>query len=410
MKKERVRFGIIGLGSRGYTLLEFLLPMDDIDVNAVCDVYEDRVQRGIEEVKKYKGNTPTGYTDYRELLKRDDIDAVFVFTSWTTHSEIALAAMNAGLDVGIEVGGSASINECWDLVKTSQKTGKICMMLENCCYDRNELAILNMVKKGIFGEIIHCQGGYQHDLRDEISLGRENRHYRLNNFLNRNGELYPTHELGPIAKILNINRGNRMISLTSMASKARGLNDWIKKNPGKADDMANTAFTQGDIVTTMIKCAHGETILLIHDTTLPRPYSRALRIQGTNGIWMEDNGSIHIENVSNKHCWQPFNDVREKYEHPLWKEYLGLGVKGGHGGIDYLVQRAFIESIKNGTKPPIDVYDTAAWMCITALSEQSIAMGSAPVAIPDFTEGKWIHREPCTPSKYALDNVYDNLF
>lgn len=282
------------------------------------------------------------------------------------------------------------------------------MLLENCCYGKEEMTIMNMVRKGIFGEIVHCQGGYQHDLRDEIGRGDITRHYRQENFLHRNGELYPTHELGPIAKYIHLNRGNRMLTLVSMASKAVGQKEWLQKNRPN-DPLTQKNFQEGDIVTTMIKCANGETIMLTHDCTLPRAYSRGGRVQGTKGLWMEDNRSVFIEGRSPEnpndwaHRWEKDEKYMQEYCHPLWKEYEAFGRRGGHGGMDYLVLRAFIESIQNNQPFPIDVYDTAAWMSITPLSEESIAMGSMPVPVPDFTDGLWIEKRPFHKGPYALD-------
>lgn len=230
------------------------------------------------------------------------------------------------------------------------------MMLENCCYGRDELMVRNMVEQGVFGEIVHCQGGYHHDLRHEISFGRENRHYRLDNYKNRNCENYPTHELGPIAKVLKINHGNRMVSLSSVASKSRGLNDYLKREKGDEYDITNYPFAQGDVVTTTIRCAHGETIVLTLDTTLPRAYSRGFHIQGTRAMYMEDNRSLFIDGVHNQYdfCWKDqWNNVeeyRDQYEHPIWKQYLAEGIKGGHNGMDWLVFRAFFESVNEGRR------------------------------------------------------------
>lgn len=407
--KSVIQLGVIGLGGRGRSLLKELLAMDDVSVTAVCDVYDDRLQMGL-TIAKQAGSPAEGYSDYKAMLERDDLQGVIIATTWNTHAEIAIAAMKAGKYAGIEVGGAASLEECWELVRTSEETGLPCMLLENCCYGRDELAVLNMVKQGLFGELIHCQCGYQHDLRDEVAMGEENRHNRFHNYLHRNGELYPIHGLGPISKCLDINRGNRLLSLTSMSSKARGIRHWVNENLGEEHPLAKLEFAQGDIVTTMIKCARGETIQLIHDTTLPRPYSRAGRVQGTKGLWMEDNNSIHIEGRSPAHRWESFDSYREQYEHPIWKHYLKDGVREGHGGIDYLVLRAFAESIKHGTDTPIDVYDTAVWMAITVLSEQSIQLGSAPMNIPDFTKGKWIKRSPGPDSRYTLEKVDNTLF
>ena len=414
---ENIRIGVIGVSGRGSGMLGELLDVSGVTVPAVCDKYEDRAQNGKKIVKEKAGYDADAYTDYKELLARNDIDAVMISTTWITHSRIAVDAMRAGKHAAIEVGGAASVEECWQLVRTSEETGKFCMLLENCCYDRNEMALFNMVKQNLFGEIVHMEGGYQHDLREEISLGRENRHGRLFNFQHRNGELYPTHQLGPISKALSINRGNRFLTLVSMASKSRGLNEWIKKNKGVDYDLADYPFNQGDIVTTMIKCAGGETIVLTHDCSLPRAYSRAYRIQGTKGIYMEDGNRIHLEGYTENtdedgwmHSWENFEKYREKYEHPLWQKYTTEGVHGGHGGMDFLVLNAFAEAVKEGGKPPIDVYDTAAWMAVTCLSEQSIAMGSHPVPVPDFTNGMWIDREPYRRGMYCLEEVCNDFF
>ena len=200
--------------------------MEDVAIPALCDVHRDRVEAAVDQIEESSGHRPDGYTDYRQMLDRGDLDGVVIATSWTTHVEIALAAMRAGIYAGSEVGGASSLQECWELVRVSEQTGIPFMLLENCCYGREEMAVLNMVKEGLFGELIHCQCGYQHDLRSEITRGNENRHYRLNNFVHRNGDLYPTHGVGPIAKMLNINKGNRFISLVSMSSKSRGLHDY----------------------------------------------------------------------------------------------------------------------------------------------------------------------------------------
>lgn len=399
---KMINLAIIGVSQRGLGLIECILGMEDVKISAVCDLYEGRMNKAADIVLEKCGYRPDTYLNYKEILNRSDIDCIITPSSWSSHVEIALNSMRAGKPVGIEVGGAYSLHECWELVRIGEETGIDCMMLENCCYGRDEMMILNMARQGVFGELIHCQGGYQHDLREEISMGLENRHYRFWNYRHRNGEIYPTHEVGPIAKYLDINRGNRFVALTSMASKARGLHQWIVDHKGPGHEHAGIDFTQGDIVTTMIKCAHGETVLLIHDTSLPRVYSRGGRVQGTKAIWMEDKNAIYIDGVSPAETWEPLEKYREKYEHPLWKEYLNAGVKGGHGGMDFLVLRAFLESVKNNTPMPIDIYDTATWMAITCLSEDSIALGSAPVPFPDFTCGKWINRRKETSSKYTL--------
>ncbi|WP_317891261.1 Gfo/Idh/MocA family protein [Paenibacillus oceani] len=400
---RRVKLGIVGLGVRGRGLLDTLLAMEDVDVPALCDLNDDKLQLGLDQVEAAGRAKAESYKDYNELLGREDIEGVIISTSWTSHFEIAIASMRAGKYAGSEVGAVASLEECWELVRTSEQTGVPCMLLENCNYGRDELAVLNMVKKGLFGELIHCQCGYEHDLRKGLAMDIDKRHYRVHHYLKRNGDNYPTHGLGPAAKCLNINRGNQFLTLTSMSSKARGLREWAVDNLGGDHPMTRVDVAQGDIVNTIIKCAGGETILLTLDTTLPRPYSRAGRVQGTKGIWMEDNNSIHIEGRSPEHAWESFDSYREEYEHPLWKQFLDMGVRGGHGGMDYLCLRAFIDSIAKQIATPIDVYDTAAWTAVSILSEQSVSMGGQPVPFPDFTKGKWISREPGPANPYSLE-------
>ncbi len=397
---KTLKLGVIGLGARGNGLMVgCILGMDDIEIVAVCDEYQDRVEAMQEKVAEKKGYTPIGTTDYRELLKIEEIEAVIVPSAWEAHVEVAVAAMKAGKYVGVEVGGAYSIDDCWKLVHTSEETGMPCMMLENCCYGKKELMCLNMAKKGAFGEIVHLTGAYYHDLRKGIAECEETRRYRLRNYLMRNCENYPTHALGPLAKLININRGNRFVSLTSTASKARGMHDYISKNMPE-HHLVNETFQQGDVITTTIKCANGETIRLTLGTTTPRAYSRDFGVMGTEGHFDENTNSIYLERdkadygVGEIYLTQLWDNAKTKYDeefnHPVWKKYEEEGITGGHGGMDWLVLRAFFESAMEKKAPPIDVYDTAAWMSITTLSEDSIAMGSAPVAVPDFTNGKWL--------------------
>lgn len=414
---EKIKVGIIGLGMRGSSLMRRVMEMDDTEIVAVCDECEDRVEAAVKSVQEQAGYTPAGTTDYRELLAIAEIQAVIISTAWEAHVEIAVASMRAGKYTGLEVGGAFSIEDCWKLVKTSEESGMPCMMLENCCYGQKEMMCLNMAKKGVFGEIVHCSGAYHHDLRGMIVDG-----YRLKNYISRNCENYPTHELGPIAKLLNINRGNRMVSLVSMASKAAGLNEYALQKKGPDSPLAKMKFAQGDIVTTIIRCAGGETITLTLDTSLPRFYSRGLMVHGTKGLYEEDNHSIWLERDAESYGidelsgnWKDHWDnastrYAEEFDHPLWKQYQIEGVRAGHGGMDWLVLRAFLESAKEKVDTPIDVYDTAAWMCISVLSEQSIAMGGAPVAVPDFTSGKWtgerLHKQIET---YRLDAIPESV-
>ncbi len=407
---KKIRVAMVGLGSRGYGVIvdnelmgllgDVILENPKAEVTAVCDVCEDRVKKAQELIKEKRGNDAFGTTDYNDFLKRDDIDLIVVTSAWETHIPFAIAAMEAGIPVAVEVAGAYSIDQCWELVKCYEKTKTPFTMLENCCYGDRELMIKNMVDQGVFGEVVHCDGGYMHDLREEIAFGKENRHYRLRNYARRNCENYPTHELGPIAKILNINNGNRMVSLTSTSSKAVGLHEYIMEKKPDDKNLVNMRFNQGDIVTTVIKCANGETIRLTLDTTLPRPYSRGFTIHGTKAIYEEANDSIFIESENpdpNQHFywkdnWGNAEKYKEKYIHPIWKKYEEEGVQGTHGGMDYLLFDYIFDALIDNTPFYIDVYDAAAWMCISALSEKSIALGSAPVEIPDFTNGLWLMR------------------
>lgn len=416
-----LKIGIIGLGQRGMDLLcESILKMKDIEVCAVCDEYPDRAASAATAVKNAKGYEPFTSENYKDVLKIDDIEAIIVSTAWEAHVETALAAMRAGKYVGIEVGGAYSIEDCWELVRTSEQTGMPCMLLENCCYTRREMMCLNMVKKGVFGEIVHCDGGYRHDIRYEIAFGKENRHYRLRNYIKRNCDNYPTHELGPIAKILNINRGNRMISLVSVASKSAGLKDYINRKNNVNEELKNINFAQGDIVTTIIKCAGGETITIALDTTLPKLYSRGFTVHGTRGYYEEATDAVFLDfaaELEGDIDWGKFDwakaknnadEYAEKYDHPLWKKIRSEKIEGGHGGGDWLVLRAFFESAMQKKDVPIDVYDAASWMCITQLSEDSVAMGGMPVAIPDFTRGKWIKGiDTDLSDTYRLDKIVE---
>lgn len=405
----KIKLAVIGIGSRGGWWLGELLKMEDVEVTSVCDKHEDRMEKARKTCFDKYGHEVFGSVDYRDIVNRDDNEAVIIATNWNDHVKIAIASMRAGKYTAFEVGPAQSIRQCWDLVRTYEETGVPCMLLENCCYNREEMTILNMIKKGLFGEVLHCQGGYQHDLRNVVD-GVTYDHERTWHHLHRNAEVYPTHELGPIMTYLNINRGNRMVSLNSMATKARGLAKYVKDHCPADHPLAGAEFKLGDIVTTTIRCSNGETIVLTHDTSSPRPYSRGGRVQGTCGIWMEDLRAIHIEGRSGGEEWEPMSNYWEEFEHPLWKKTRAADFTGGHGGMDWLVMRGFLEAVRRGTQTPIDVYDAATLMAISALSEESIACGSASVAIPDFTDGMWIKRDPGPKSIFSLSEIDESLF
>jgi predicted dehydrogenase len=421
-KKSKVRIGMIAVGLRGQSHLEEWLQRDDVEIVAMADPQERMLKDALELVKKYNRKEPVIYKngnyDYRNLLKRDDIDAVMISSPWEWHIPQGLDAIKAGKIVGMEVCGAIKLQDCWDIVNASEKYGVPVMMMENVCYRRDVMAVLNMVRQGMFGELIHAQGGYEHDLRGVLfndgitpynsgvefgEKGFSEAHWRTNHYVNRNGELYPTHGLGPVAMMMDINRGNLLTRLSSFSSKSRGLHKYIVEHPkgGENHPNAKVKFKQGDIVTTHIQCANGETILLTHDTSLQRPYNLGFRVQGTEGIWQDyssgglDKGFIYMEKrMEHSHKWDNPEKWLKEYDHPLWKKYAKNAEGAGHGGMDWFVDNAFIECIKRGVEFPMDVYDLAAWYAITPLSEKSIAEGGSLQTIPDFTRGKWKNRKP----------------
>lgn len=403
---RKLKIALIGLGSRGSCLLrDYYVKQKDIEILYTCDVYEDRARGSADFVaKRMNTDTCKPITDYRIALEDKEVEAVLIYTSWESHIKIAIESMEAGKITGMEVGGATSVEECIELVKTYEKTKTPFMFMENCCYGRDELLALKIAREGLFGDIVHASGAYSHDLRHEVSHGKENRHYRLNHYLHRNGENYPTHELGPIAKILDINRGNRMLSLVSMASKSAGLERYVSDNANNINpDLIGKEFAQGDIIDTIIKCAGGQTIRLKLDTTLPGFYNRDLTVRGTKGMYMQMINSVVIDGIDNKEeIYETIESVKtclnnaERYSELLpaqWKNITPEDRASGHGGMDGIMLRQFIDRAKSGEPFALDVYDAASWMAVTALSEQSIAMGGAPVAIPDFTNGQWVNRE-----------------
>lgn len=387
-----LQVALIGLGSRGSFLLrDTLLNMDNIQIAAVCDVYTDRTKDAADTVEAAGFPRPMEILDYKSAVDPSKVDCVLVLTSWKSHIEIAKYAMAQGIPVGCEVGGALNLDDCLDLVETQERTGTPYMFMENCNYGRRELMVLNMAQHGVLGEIVHCSGCYGHDLREEIAKGKENRHYRLNEYLNRNCENYPSHELGPIMQVLDINRSNRLVSLSSFSSKTSGMKEYLAGSDTADPTLKEAAFSQGDIVTTILTCANGETITLSLDTTLPRYYSRGFTIRGTKGMYEEATDSVFLDNEDFrkaefdwKSCWGNAAEYEEAYDHELWKGTDPSTLSSGHGGMDWLCYSDFFDHVRSGAPMPIDVYDAAVIMAITPLSEQSIRHGNISVPIPDF--------------------------
>ena len=418
---DKARIALIGVGRRGRNHLRNLMSRDDVIVPAICDIDPDAIQRSKDMITKAGVKQPEVYSAndqaYIKLLERDDIDGVVIATPWLWHTRMAVDSMKAGKYAGVEVSAANTLEECWDLVNTYEETGVPTMILENVCYRRDVMAVLNMVRQDVFGELMHARCGYRHDLRGvkfepgvtfgEGALGEAR--WRTNHSVHRNADVYPTHGVGPIATMMDINRGNRFESLTSHSTKSRGLHDYIVNHPegGPEHPNAKIKWELGDVITTQINTAKGETILVTHDTNLPRPYSLNFEVQGVKGITDFDYHTrrIYIEGTSESHRWEDMNEEGgwlEKYDHPLWKKYGEYASGSGHGGMDFFVLQAFVESVKRKVSPPLDAYDAAAWSAITPLSERSLAEGNAPQYFPDFTRGRWINRKPV----FALGDEY----
>ncbi len=418
MAGKKVKMGFIGVGGRGRNHLNNVLMRDDVEIPAICDIDPEAITKAQELIKKQGYPKPEVYSEneysWQKMLERDDLEGVIIATPWMWHTPMAVGAMKAGKYAGVEVSAANTLEECWDLVNTHEETKVPVMILENVCYRRDVMAVLQMVRDNLFGELIHFRCGYQHDLRGvkfspgvTFGEGAEGEaRWRTLHSLEQNGDMYPTHGLGPIATYCNINRGNRLLSLTSTATKARGLHDYILKNKAGGEDHPNAklVWKQGDVITTTVTTAKGESIIITHDCNLPRPYSLGFRVQGTNGLteFDYDRRRVYVEGQSPQHSWEDFEKYADKYDHPLWRKYGDYAEGSGHGGMDYFVDHAFVEITKRKLEAPLDAYDAAAWSSITPLSERSIAEGGEPQAIPDFTRGRWIKRQPI----FALNNDY----
>ena len=412
-KKDKLKVALIGVGLRGTNHLTNLLNRDDVVITAICDIDPERIKIAEKHIsdKKFPKVQVFGKNenDYKNLLALNEVDAVVISTPWLWHTRMAVDAMNAGKYTGLEVSAANTMEECWDLVNTHERSGSHLMILENVNYRRDVLAVLNMVKQNVFGEMIHFRCGYQHDLRfvtlndgktaygKGVEFGEKGiseSAWRTQHSVLRNADVYPTHGAGPIAVMCDVNRGNRFVSMTSHATKSRGMHNYIVENGGKDHPNAKINFKMGDVITSTIETANGETIIVTHDVHLPRPYSLGFRVQGTKGLWEVDGNRMYIEGVSESHKWDEADEWLKKYDHPLWKKYGEHAMGAGHGGMDWFVMNSFIESAKENIAPPMDAYDAAAWSAITPLSELSIENNGEPQDFPDFTRGNWIKRKP----------------
>lgn len=412
-KHHNLKIGMIGVGLRGTNHLDNLLLRDDITITAICDIDPKRIDIAVNKITQKKQKKPLLFGkddyDYRNLLALENVDAVIISTPWLWHTLMAKDTMRAGKYTGLEVSAANTMEECWDLVNTHEETGTHLMILENVNYRRDIMAVLNMVKQNVFGELLHFRCGYQHDLRHVkfndgktaygkgVEFGEKGiseSAWRTQHSLLRNADIYPTHGIGPIAAMSNINRGNRFMTLTSSSTKAVGLHNYIVENGGENHPNSKLKFKLGDVITSTIETANGETIIVTHDTNSPRPYSLGFRVQGANGLWEVDGNRIHVDKKTEPHKWDKADEWLEKYDHPLWKKFGKLANGSGHGGMDFFVIHAFVEAAKKNIAPPMDAYDAAAWSAITPLSEASIENNGEPQDFPDFTRGNWVKRKP----------------
>ena len=393
---ETVSIGFIGLGMRGSGAIARYTQIEHVEIVAICDLVQENIDKCQKILTKNglpKAAAYSGENDWKKICERNDIDLIYVCTHWELHTPIAVYAMEHDKHVAVEVPAALTIEQCWELVNTAERTRKHCMQLENCNYDFFEMATLNMAQKGLFGDIVHCEGAYIHDLR---FLNFDEKGYwdmwRLKHLEKEDGNTYPTHGLGPLCHIMNIHRGDKMNHLVSMSSNQFGMSLYAKNKFGDSSEYAKKTYKKGDMNTTLIKTENGKTILIQHDVTSPRPYSRLHTISGTNGFAQKyPQKGIALE--PNAHYFlaeEKLDSLLEEYAHPIVKEIEEKAKEvGGHGGMDYIMDYRLIYCLRNGLPLDQDVYDAAEWSAIIELSRKSVENNSEPIEIPDFTRGAW---------------------
>lgn len=393
--KREPRVAFVGVGGRGTSLLKNLLAADG-KVVGICDLVEQKASAASALVVAAGQPKPETYTDgphaFEKMLTRKDIDFVIVATPWVWHCPVALFAMNHDQDVAIEVPGVVTLEECWNIVETSEKTRKHCVMLENCCYGYNETLVLRMIHAGLLGDLLYGEGAYLHDLRKELFSDKGEGLWRRTEHTLRNGNLYPTHGLGPVANYMGINRGDRFSYLVSMSSPQKGLDEYRKANLSPSDPIMSERYITGDMNTSLIKTQKGLAITVKHTVSTPHPYDRINQIAGTKGIFTDYPPRLYLDGQAGGEEWGSI-DAYKSYEHPLWKRQGELAQKvGGHGGMDFIMLYRLLQCVREGLSPDMDVYDAAAWSSIQPLSVKSVSQGSAPIEFPDFTKGRWQQR------------------
>jgi predicted dehydrogenase len=394
-RRETVRFGIIGTGLRGRSIISELLAIDGVQIVAVADIAPEKAARAAKMCTDAGMAAPAVYTngerDFERLVQRDDIDFVYTATPWDWHTPVMLAAMRAGKHCGTECPTGITLRDLWSLVDTSERTRRHCLQLENCNYGYNEMMVNRMVHDGVFGEIQSGAAAYIHDLRDLLFEDRDEGLWRRDFHTRINGNLYPTHGLGPVAWYMDIHAGDKFDYLVSMSTNEAGLSIYREKNvPDRTNAKWNERYVTGDLNTTLIKTAKGRTIHLAHDTSSPRPYSRLNHVSGTKGTFEDYPARIYIEGVGQSHRWTNMDAWKTTHEHPLWTNIGEMArKKGGHGGMDFVMMWRLVQCLREGLAPDFDVYDAAAWSAPLPLSQMSVARGSQPMRFPDFTRGEW---------------------
>jgi len=396
---DRVRIGFVGVGGMGSVHLGNLLAIEGVEIRAICDIVPDKVKRAQEAVVAAGQPRPTGYDrgprDFERLCAEEDLDLVYNATPWEWHVPICLAAMANGKHAASEVPAATTLDECWQLVESAERHRKHCVMMENCCYDRLEMLGFHLTRLGLLGELMHGECGYNHDLRAIKFADEGEGLWRRTHSMARNGNLYPTHGLGPIAQTMDVNRGNQFDYLVSMSGPSRGLQAWAREHYPDGHPKRQESYRLGDVNATLIKTVRGQTIYLTHDTNLPRPYSRKYVLQGTRGLVEGYPRRVYIEGMSAKEdAWDDAAGWFERYDHPLWKRESVRQATSGHGGMDFLEDRRLIHCLRRGLATDQNVYDAAAWSAITDLTVRSVAGRGRPLDIPDFTRGAWRAAEP----------------
>jgi hypothetical protein len=390
---ETVRIAYVGIGGQGSSHVRNLLKIPGCRVTAVCDINPDRTAWATQAITAAGHPAPAVYNrgprDFERLCETEDLDLVYNATPWEWHAPVLQAAMKNGKHAATEVPAVMTIEDCWAMVESAEKHRKHCVMMENCNYDRAEMMVFNMVRQGVFGDILHAEGGYLHDLRSIKFSDHGEGLWRRAWATKVNGNLYPTHGLGPVANCLDINRGDRFDYLVSMSGPSRGLQDWAAAHLPDDAPQRQEKYVLGDVNVSLIKTARGRTIVVQHNTNLPRPYSRIHIVEGTKGLFQGYPNRVYIEGRGKEDQWQDAAALAEEFEHPLWKEIADTASDAGHGGMDYIEDYRLIKCLREGQPTDMNVYDAASLSAVVQLSTQSVGKRAASVDFPDFTRGRW---------------------